>query len=86
MTKRKTTDSVTAQVQRLVSWVWFPKQEEWRLVVAGRKCHAATVWDNGVWHTWDERGGGGENSQEASIDEAKRQAGGSAILQGFVNS
>lgn len=34
----------------------------------------ATVWPNGVWHTWDANGIGGENAQEASVDDAKREA------------
>lgn len=32
----------------------------------------ATVWPNGVWHTWDANGTGGENSSEPTVELAKR--------------
>ena len=35
---------------------------------------AATVYQNGTWHTWDEDGVGGQNDSENLIGEAKRQA------------
>lgn len=44
----------------------------------------ATVYENGTWHTWDERGVGGENSREKTVEEAKVQALCSAVMQGFV--
>ena len=47
---------------------------------------AATVWDNGVWHTWDADGIGGENSAEASVEIAKAEAVLSALNQGFLTS
>lgn len=47
---------------------------------------AATVYDNGVWHTWDENGVGGENSAEASVELAKAEAVLSALNQGFLTS
>lgn len=45
---------------------------------------AATVWDNGVWHTWDHNGVGGENSIEETVAKAKIEAAASAISQGFI--
>ena len=47
---------------------------------------AATVYDNGVWHTWDENGVGGENGAEASVELAKAEAVLSALNQGFLTS
>lgn len=44
----------------------------------------ATVWDNGTWHTWDEKGEGGANSIEHSITEAMQQATIAALRQGFI--
>lgn len=34
----------------------------------------ATVWPNGVWHTWDANGIGGENASEPTVELAKREA------------
>jgi len=74
---------------------WVPSKEsdavaglprEWRLIVGppdNKRC-AATVWRNGVWHTWDREGAGGENSAEDTVNRAKAEAGYSAISQGFV--
>lgn len=45
---------------------------------------AAVVYDNGVWHTFDASGVGGENSNETTVNEAMRQAMASAITQGFI--
>ena len=49
-----------------------------------KKRHVATVWDNGVWHTWDREGSGGENSVEPTVAQAKVEAAASAIAQGFI--
>jgi hypothetical protein len=45
---------------------------------------AATVWANGVWHTWDRKGSGGENWREDTVKQAKIEAAASAIAQGFI--
>ncbi len=55
---------------------------EWKLITPSGKT-AATVWSNGVWHTWDREGTGGENSEERSVPEAKRQAFAAVAVQGF---
>lgn len=34
----------------------------------------ATVWPNGVWHTWDANGTGGENSEEPTVELAQAAA------------
>lgn len=39
----------------------------------GKRC-VASVWENGVWHTWDSLSTGGENAQEPTVERAKRQA------------
>lgn len=44
---------------------------------------AANVWSNGVWHTWDHDGVGGENSTEDTVDHAKHEAEESSISQDF---
>jgi hypothetical protein len=46
--------------------------------------HAATVWNEGTWHTWNHNGVGGENSKEATVEDAKIEAGLSAWQQGFI--
>lgn len=78
----------------IVRWVFEDNQRngkpsEWRLIVGrlmGRRKQrcVASVWDNGTWHTWDQRGIGGENSVEDSVERAKIEAAASAISQGFV--
>ncbi len=68
----------------LLSWICRPRKKQWDLMVRGQKYPRATVFDNGVWHTWDRQGTGGENSHEETVDEAKRQAAGAAVLQGFI--
>lgn len=44
---------------------------------------SALVWDNGVWHTFDQDGVGGENSSEASIAGAMEEAEKAIKLQGW---
>ena len=46
----------------------------------------ATVFSNGVWHTWDENGSGGENSKEETVERAKVEAIASAFHQGFIRA
>ena len=70
---------------QLSKWVFDEKENCWELVVKGRKCPAATVWNNGTWHTWDRDGVGGENSKEESVHKAKIESSASAIMQGFIS-
>jgi hypothetical protein len=44
----------------------------------------ANVWNNGVWHTWDRNGVGGENSSEESVKKAMIESAASVIEQGFI--
>lgn len=48
------------------------------------KTQWATVWDNGVWHTWDKHGTGGENSREPTVINAMAEAMKAAHRQGFI--
>lgn len=50
----------------------------------GWHCGFATVWDNGTWHTWDADGCGGQNDVAPTVAQAKEDATGAAIAQGFV--
>jgi hypothetical protein len=44
--------------------------DHWALIAPSGK-RAATVWDNGTWHTWDDEGVGADNSTETSAEYAK---------------
>ena len=65
--------------RKLTEWQWADGFEgvAWRIP-------NATVYSNGVWHTWDADGVGGENSREATVEKAKAEALQSAIDQGFI--
>lgn len=60
------------------------RTERWELVRASDGTSAATVWTNGVWHTWDTSGTGGENSSSPTVEAARREAALSAARQGFI--
>jgi len=47
---------------------------------------AATVWENGTWHTWDQGGTGGENSAQDTVSNAQMEAMLSVINQGFLSA
>jgi hypothetical protein len=46
----------------------------------------ATIWQNSdvrfTWHTWNDRGTGGENSEAASLDDTKRHCVAAIVRQG----
>jgi hypothetical protein len=42
--------------------------------IGTRGTNLATVWKNGIWHTWDANGTGGENSSAPTVEAAKREA------------
>ncbi len=46
----------------------------------------ATVFDNGVWHTWDDDGVGGENSREENNSTSISKAIVAALKQGFIKT
>lgn len=71
----RTNDPVTGLLKR------------WDLMVhrqSGERTSAARVWPNGVWHTFDQDGVGGENDVESDVRRAKIEAAASAVEQGFV--
>ncbi len=76
-------------------WQWFEKSWErtshgGRVFALrdGRKRERATIWQNSetryTWHTWDDRGTGGENSEASSLDDAKRHCVAAIVRQGWA--
>jgi hypothetical protein len=77
------------------AWRWSKSLAEtttrgggiWRLR-DGRGRERATVWQNAedryTWHTWDDRGTGGENSEATSVDDAKRHCVAAIVRQGWA--
>jgi hypothetical protein len=68
-------------------WKWQPRGPgTWALVdPRGRK--RADVWANGVWHTWDTDGVGGENGScdgRDKIRDAMDQVMAAVVRQGWV--
>ncbi len=46
--------------------------------------NAATVWPNGCWSTWNERGVGGENGAEhGDVERAKLEVAAALLRQGW---
>lgn len=43
-------------------WTWERSSDD-RILRDGRGRNRANVWSNGVWHTWDTDGVGGENGE-----------------------
>ena len=64
---------------------WKQHGLTWELYV-GEKGPFATVYENGVWFTWDQDGVGGENSISDTVEKAKKSSSAYAIMQGFVRS
>lgn len=54
--------------------------DHWALIAPSGK-RAATVWDNGTWHTWDEDGVGMENATSEDARAAKLEAYRSVLAQ-----
>lgn len=76
-----------ARLGKLCKFLWQKRENpigeppEWSLISPSGVL-AATVWGNGTWHSWDRQGVGGENSQEDTVAEAKRQAFAAVALAG----
>lgn len=82
----QTTSVPPVDLPRLVRWSLSRDEDgdfQWDLLRADGTS-AATVWENGVWHTWDFNGVGGENSSQDTVSNAQREALLSAINQGFL--
>ena len=78
-------------MNKLVYWKEEPAvfNSNWHLMVRNslrtKKWRiAATVYPNGIWHTFNQDGVGGENWKEDTIKKAKIEAAASAIAQGFI--
>jgi len=69
---------------RLMKWYWWDAAQEWNLRLTWFGRTKATVWNNGVWHTWDDNGFGGENSEEKSVENAKISAFNALIRQQWI--
>lgn len=58
------------------------------MLIDGRGRERATVWRNDdtrfTWHTWDDRGTGGENSECSSLRDAKDQCVAALVRQGWA--
>jgi hypothetical protein len=71
---------------QIVAWRWA--DHKWDLMVQrtpkSKPRSVATAYMNGTWYTWDHDGVGGENAKEETVKQAKLEAAGSAINQGFI--
>jgi hypothetical protein len=72
-------------------WVETPSNGYGRREVAlfdGHGRERCTIWEQRhggwVWHTWDERGTGGENSEHANLNRAKDEAVAAIVRQGWA--
>ncbi len=82
----QTPEDAAVVVPRLVRWDWCcDGVHSWELSRSDGTV-AATVWENGVWHTWDHEGCGGENSSEETVSDAKVEAMLSAFNRGFLSA
>jgi hypothetical protein len=71
-------------VRPLLRWHWHDGPQEWRLSIARFGKYRATVWPNGVWHTWDRDGIGGENGVAGEVWLAKAAAYDACIRQRYA--
>ena len=71
-------------VRYYVKWYWVDACQEWQLRLTRFGRTRATVFTNGVWHTWNENGVGGENWKEDTVEQAKRQAYYSLVGQEWI--
>jgi hypothetical protein len=69
-------------------WVWqntLNVANEAARLIDGHGRIRCTVWSNGVWHTWDERGVGGENACAINVTVAKEEATMAVLRQGWAS-
>ena len=71
-------------IRYLVRWYWIDACQEWQLRLTPFGRNRATVFPNGVWHTWDKNGIGGENSRRDTAKNAKREAYYSLMQQEWI--
>ena len=77
-------DKVKRLVRFFTRWYWHDGPQEWHLSTTPMGRNRATVWPNGVWHTWNRHGTGGENWEEKTVESAKSEAYYSCIKQGWL--
>lgn len=80
-------------------WRWKTRVEACSLgrdrrvwtLVDGRGRDRATIWEKGggldgdfVWHTWNERGTGGENASAPTLRQAKDECVAAIVRQGWA--
>jgi hypothetical protein len=74
-------------IDRSISPRLTARDGKWELV-DGRGRDRATIWQNDeaqfTWHTWDDRGTGGENSECLSLRDAKDQCVAAIVRQGWA--
>lgn len=88
MSNESNNDADRRCLPRLVRWEFVDEPGElfkWELRRPDGTS-AATVWENGVWHTWSPDGSGGENSAQDCVTNAQMEAVLSAINQGFFSA
>jgi len=68
-------------------WLWADGSHTWTLI-DGRGRDRATIWKNDetrfTWHTWDDRGTGGENDEATSLRDAKDLCVAAIVRQGWA--
>jgi hypothetical protein len=73
------------------AWQWIGRpseaSKEWELI-DGQGRTRAQIWQNDksrfTWHTYDDCGVGGENSESSSSDDARRHCIASIVIQGWA--
>ena len=69
------------------AWRWTPAGPGTWVLRDGRGRNRANVWANGVWHSWDTDGIGGENGVcdgPNRINDARDQAMAAVVRQGWT--
>lgn len=69
------------------TWRWRKENEDSTAactLMDGQGRNRVTVWDNGVWHSWDEDGVGGENGSCENVQDAMDQAVAAVVHQGWT--
>jgi hypothetical protein len=66
------------------AWRWMKEHDGTYKLVDHAARNRCTVWPNGTWHTWNERGVGGENDTAPNIQVAKHESMAAVIRQGWA--
>ena len=68
-------------------WRWVKVSEKQWELLDGRDRNRATIWwasTEYTWHTWNERGTGGENCGAPTLSRAKDEAVAAIVRQGWA--